>query len=302
MRSKLFIYEHGVCEEEIPEDIAIEGVAMFKAMLSFGNYFELVSYIRNDFLSFFPFSSGSFDECLENCDKALIVAPEDDYTLLKLTRRVEKTGVENLGSSSRAIEITSDKWKTYKKLKNKVLMPKTALKPLSCEYIVKPRVSCGGNGIRIGGEVSDGFIAQEIIRGEHLSVSLFVGDDTRVLSINKQLLDNFSYKGAIVPAEFNRDVVDVAISAVEAIRGLNGYVGVDLVLSDQPYVIEVNARLTTPFILFKPVYGMSYADMLWNILNRRDFEIKAKRKMMLYKGSGRGYVSYKGFSIILKTV
>ena len=93
MKSKLFIYEHGVCEEEIPEDIAIEGVAMFKAMLSFGNYFELVSYVRNDFSSFFPFSSGSFDECLENCDKALIVAPEDDYTLLKLTRRVEKAGV-----------------------------------------------------------------------------------------------------------------------------------------------------------------------------------------------------------------
>ena len=299
-RSKLFIYEHGVCGERIPDEIAIEGVAMFKSLLSFGKYFDLVSFVRDDFRSMFPFGRGSFKECLEICDKAIIVAPEDEFTLLNLTREVEKAGVENLGSSSEAIEITSDKWKTFKKIKNKVATPETSLKPLDCEYVVKPRVSCGGCGIRIGGDVPDGFLAQELIKGKPLSVSLYVGEDVRVLSVNEQILENFSYKGGIVPADHDRDVIEAAISSIESIKGLKGYVGVDIVLADQPFVIEINARLTTPVIVFEHVYGMSYADMLWSFVNGRDVEIKPKRRVMFYKGHGEGFVSYGGNSIILK--
>ena len=301
-RSKLFIYEHGVCGEKIPDEIAIEGVAMFKSLLSFGKHFDLVSFVREDFSSVFPFGSGSFRECLEICDKAIVVAPEDDFTLLNLTKEIERADVENLGSSSKAIEITSDKWKTFKKIKDKVATPKTSLKPLDCEYVVKPRVSCGGSGIRIGGEVPEGFLAQELIMGKPLSVSLYVDEEIKVLSINEQILETFSYKGGIVPAEYNRDVVDAAISSVESIDGLRGYVGVDIILSDQPFVIEINARLTTPVIVFEHVYGMSYADMVWNFMMGRDVEIKPKRRVMFYKGYGKGFVTYGKHSIILKNL
>ncbi|WP_457591439.1 ATP-grasp domain-containing protein [Geoglobus sp.] len=301
--SRLFIYEHGVCQEKLPDSIAVEGLAMFKSMLEFSKYYDLVSYVRPEFSSMFPFPANtSFSECLEMADSALIVAPENDFILFNLTKEVERAGVENLGSSSRAVEITSDKWKTYRKLKDKVNVPETSLSELSCRYVVKPRVSCGGEGIRVGGEVPEGFIAQEYIEGKNVSVSLHVGDDIVPLSVNEQILSKFEYLGAVVPGNAGEGVVEEAISAVSAIKGLNGYVGVDLVVADVPYVIEINARLTTPSVAFKMAYGMSYADMHWRLSRGESVEISPVKRVMLKKGGGEGYVSFNGHSIILKTI
>lgn len=301
--SSLFIYEHGVCQEKIPDSIAVEGLAMFKSMLNFSKYYDLISYVRPEFSSMFPFPPNlSFSECLEMADKALIVAPENDFILFNLTKEVEKAGVENLGSSSRAVEITSDKWKTYKKLRGRVNVPETSLSELSCDYVVKPRVSCGGEGIRVGGDVPEGYIAQEYIRGKSISVSLHVGDDITPLSVNDQILSHFEYRGAIVPGEVNGEAVEEAINAASAIRGLNGYVGVDLVVSDVPYVVEVNARLTTPSVAFELAYGMSYADMHWKISRGEEVRVAPVKRVMLTKGMGDGYVSFNGHSIILKTI
>ncbi len=300
--NKLFIYEHGVCREKLPDSIAVEGIAMFKGLMEFGKYFELVSSVREEFSGIFPFDNSNIDECLETADKALIIAPENNMTLFNITKEIERRGIENLGSSSKAIEITSDKWKLYKKLKNKVNMPETSKKTLDCQYIVKPRISCGGEGIRMGGEINDGFIAQEYVNGKNLSVSLYVGDDIHVLSINGQILDGFEYRGAIIPEKAKKETVEEAINAVQAIDGLNGYVGVDLVEADVPYVIEINARLTTPFIAFNLAYGMSYADMFVKLYEGKEINIQQKNRVMLTKSTGDGYVTYRGYSIVLKTI
>ncbi len=298
----LFIYEHGVCMERLPDSIAVEGMAMFKGMMEFGKYFDLVSFVRDEFSGIFPFRNSGFDECLEKADKAIITAPENDMTLFDLTRKIEKRGVENLGSSSRAIEMTSDKWRLYRKLRNKVNMPETSTTELDGKYVVKPRISCGGEGISVGGEVKEGYIAQEYIDGKNLSVSLFAGADIHVLSVNRQILDNFEYRGAVVPEKAEKETIDEAINAVSAIKGLSGYVGVDMIEADVPYVIEINARLTTPFIAFGFVYGLSYADMYSQISSGKELKVSQKRRVMLLKSSGEGYVSYRGHSIVLKTI
>lgn len=304
LKNNLFIYEHGVCGEEIPDGIAVEGIAMFKSMLYFSKYYNLVSFVRPEFRSFFSFDEGNFDSALESSDSALIVAPENDFTLYNLTERVEKAGVENLGSSTKALKITSDKWLLYKKLKGRVNVPATSKKPLGVNYLVKPRVSCGGEGIRIGGKIPEGFIAQEYVEGNHYSVSFFVHDgDIHVLSVNEQILENFEYKGAVIPADAGKDAVEEAIRAVELIEGLNGYVGVDIVSGREDFVIEINARLTTPSSVFSEVYGKSYADMRQEILEKGELKIKPLRKIMMVKGTGGdGFVNYKGHSINLKTL
>ncbi len=300
--STLFIYEHGVCMEKIPDNIAVEGMAMFKAMMEFGKYYNLVSFVRDEFSDMFPFSDSGFDECLDKADKALIIAPENDMILHDLTKKIEKSGTENLGSSSRAIEITSDKWRLYRKLKDKVNMPETSLKELDSKYVVKPRTACGGEGIKFGGSVKNGFIAQEYVKGRNLSISLFVGDDIHILSVNGQILDGFEYRGAVIPEKARKETVDEAINAVSCIKGLKGYVGVDVVEAETPYIIEVNARLTTPFVGFKLAYGMSYADMFVEISKGQKLKIEPERKVMLLKSDGEGYVSYRGHSIVLKTI
>lgn len=267
---KIFLYEHGTCGEEIPDSIAVEGLAMFKSLYNgLKRYCEVLCFVREkfSFLNSPVENFSAFENYVERCDAFLIVAPENNYTLLNLTKIAERYGKINLGSSSKAIAITSDKWKLYKKLKSKVNTPKTSKKVLDFDYLVKPRVSCGGSEIKFLGEVKKGFIAQEFIKGLNLSVSLAVGEEISILSINEQILKNFEYYGGIIPALINgtvrKEVVEEAVRAVESIKGLHGYVGVDLVYSDQPYIIEVNARLTTSAVAFEEVYGISAGEIVY---------------------------------------
>ena len=303
---KLFIFEFATCLGDLPESIAVEGLAMFKSMLNFSKYYYLVSGVRHEFREIFPFDVKSFDECLKEADCALIVAPENDYLLYELTKKVEESGVENLGAESKAIEVTSDKYKLYLKLKKVVNLPKTSLRELEGKYVVKPRVSCGGEGIKLGGDVPDGYIAQEYVEGVPFSASFLAYDDTALLSLNEQILDGFEYRGAVVPfevdREIRREVEEIGCAVADKIKGLKGYFGVDLVLGEEVYLIEVNARLTTPSILFEFSYGKSLADMFEEFRKKGRVEVKSRGKYRLYKGSGSGYVTYKNYAIKVERV
>ncbi|KUJ94043.1 MAG: hypothetical protein XD40_0755 [Archaeoglobus fulgidus] len=297
---KLFLFEFATCGERIEDSTAVEGLAMFKSAFDgFKNYYEITGFVRPEFSCLFTLpvdSMDSMEKYLEKSDAFLIIAPEDDFLLYSLTKKAEKY-CENLGSSSRAIAVTSDKWELYKKLRGKVQVPQTSLRPLDCKFIIKPRTACAGEGIGFSDEVPDGHIAQEFIEGINLSVSLAVGEDVKCLSVNEQIINNFRYAGAVVPArisdEVKREVVEEAVRAVECVEGLNGYVGVDIVYSDQPYVIEINARLTTPVVAFSRAYGASVADLL------AGGEVKHVRRQMVRKSKSaeKPYVSVGDYTL-----
>lgn len=293
---KLFLFEFATCGEKLVDSIAVEGLSMFKTLYSgFRKHCEVHAFVREDF-GYLGLPTGKMEEIenwLKDCDSFLIVAPEDEFILLNLTKKAEKFA-ENLGSSSRAIAITSDKWKLYKRLKGKVTLPKTSKRELSDRFIVKPRVSCAGEGIGFSKEVKKGFIAQEFIQGIPLSVSLIVDDGIEVVSVNEQILEDFRYKGAVVPARIDDktalEICEEAVNAVESVKGLNGYVGVDLVYADQPYVIEINARLTTPAIAFERAYGLNVADMiLGKFESREEF-----RRQKIEKGNFKDFFAKVG--------
>ncbi len=305
---KVFLFEFATCLGGLPAEIAVEGLGMFKSLYEgFVEFCDVVSFIGLDGVGFDVITFDCDDKfvChLEKSDFALVIAPETDWNLLKLTKIVEEREVPNLGSSSEAIAITSDKWTLYQKLKGKVEMPKTSLKPIDPPFIIKPRVSCGGEGIRIADNVPDGYIAQEFIKGIDLSVSLIVGDSVEVLSINRQIIESFRYKGAIVPFDFREDVVETALKAVESIKGLFGYVGVDVILSndEEVFVVDINARITTPSILFRDVYGINLAKLLIKNYEGKSIpDYTPRRKMMLRKVEGNSensYVAWGGYSLV----
>ncbi len=305
---KLFIFEYATCEGDLPKSIAVEGLAMFKSMLNFSKYYDLVSGVRREFSDIFDFPSKSFDECLKESDLALIVAPENDFLLYNLTKKVEEAGVENFGSESRAVKITSDKYVLYERLKGKVRMPRASLKELREAYLVKPRVSCGGEGIKIGGEVPDGYFAQELVEGTPISGSFLASDDeVALLSVNLQIVkDDFEYAGAVVPFDADREIVEeieeVGAKVKDVIRGLKGYFGIDFVLGDELYLIEVNARLTTPSILFEFSYGKSLADMFEEFRKTGNVRIKRRDRYRLIKGTGSGYVTLGDVSVKVERV
>jgi hypothetical protein len=297
-RENLFLFEFATCGEKIDDSIAVEGLAMFKSLFTgFRGYLNINSFVREEFVSEFGLPSGSiddFEKWIRESSYFLVIAPEDDWLLLNLTKTGEKYST-NLGSSSRAIEVTSDKWKLYKKLKGKVNVPKTSKNPLDGRFVIKPRVSCGGEGLSLSynNVVPDGYIAQEYIPGLSLSVSFVVGDDINPISVNEQILNGFQYSGSILPArispEIAIEVIDEATEAVGHIKGLQGYVGVDVVYSTRPYIIEINARPTTSIVGFDFSYSSSCAEMIWKNFMKENFEMRVTGRCRVYKTSYSGY-------------
>ena len=95
---------------------------------------------------------------------------------------------------------------------------------------------------------------------------MITGKTQLPLTVNRQLIeikDNFSYKGSIVPyhCERNEEIIDVATKTAR-ILGCRGYAGVDIVLGDKPYVVDVNPRPTSSIIGISKVMETQIADLI----------------------------------------
>ena len=88
------------------------------------------------------------------------------------------------------------------------------------------------------------FVAQEFVEGESVSVSLLATENKALaISLNKQNITMAgpealsSYNGGCIPFDhpLKQEAFDLAEKVVESFHGLQGYVGVDLVLAqDKP--------------------------------------------------------------------
>ena len=111
-----------------------------------------------------------------------------------------------------------------------------------------------------------------LIKGEGASVCMFsTGDEALAVTLNKQLVtlaspdEESRYYGGAVP--FDHSLKEEALRAaeriVESIKGLRGYVGVDMILTrEEPIVMEVNPRLTTSYIGLKKVVNFNPAQAI----------------------------------------
>lgn len=53
---------------------------------------------------------------------------------------------------------------------------------------------------------------------------------------------------------------------VESINGLKGYVGVDLILGEDVHVVEVNSRLTTPYVALRKLLNFNLGEAILDLL------------------------------------
>ncbi|VVB55991.1 Tyramine--L-glutamate ligase [uncultured archaeon] len=206
----------------------------------------------------------------KECDAALVIAP--DEILGDLTEIVEKNSV-NLGCPSDSVRLCADKLECTRTLFHEnIPVPETIGSGEYGEYngdfVIKPRFGCASEGIYRSkrGKLKEGFIATAFVEGEHLSVSLITGKTQLPLTVNRQLIeikDNFSYKGSVVPyyCERNEEIIDVAAKTAR-ILGCRGYAGVDIVIGDKPYVVDVNPRPTSSIIGISKVMETQIADLI----------------------------------------
>ena len=222
-------------------------------------------------------------------DALFLIAPETDGTLQKLVALVEKTGKTSLNCTSKSIGQVSDKTVLYGQLeKNGISTPKTAVlnNAETLEFIrhtieesffypvvFKPidGTGCGGvslvcSNVEIGKAIDkiksqtrqNKFIVQEYLTGESASVSVLCnGKYAQAVSLNKQTVNlnapftDSCYLGGTVPIEHHlkHEAFSAAERVVKLFSGLRGYVGVDVILTENKvYILDLNPRLTTSYV------------------------------------------------------
>ena len=89
-----------------------------------------------------------------------------------------------------------------------------------------------------------------------------------VLAVNRQYIETGSdgsiqYRGGETPVNSAREaeIIEVAKKVVEVL-GCQGYCGVDVVVADQVYVVDVNPRITTSLVGIAACMKEEIADIL----------------------------------------
>lgn len=229
--------------------------------------------------------SGDFDaeiaRLAPQCDYGLVIAP--DEMLSKFTHTLE-LATHNIGSDSTSIAVCANKRLTGKILSGiGIAVPQEVRADYTGKRVIKPVKGAGSVGVRIAkeGEVpGDGEMAVEYLEGEHYSVSIvgsrvvgeacgyYSGLPPVFLTINRQYSSAdengvFTYRGGETPVhpEREEEIIDVAKKTIERL-GCQGYVGIDLVVGEKIWVVDVNPRPTMSIIGVVGVIDEEIADVL----------------------------------------
>ncbi len=256
-------------------------------------------------------------------DASYIIAPETASTLKKTVKTLEATGKTSLNCSSDAIVEVSDKFKlTVALKKNGYITPKTVLfnindtlkhikESINCNFsyplVFKPvdgAGCCGVSYIKNEDRIQDAiekikkeaeskkFIAQEFVEGESVSVSLLSnGSKAVALSLNKQNITlvepigELTYNGGYTPLNHpNQDqIFDLSEKIVETFPGLRGYIGVDLIISQEGlYVVDVNPRLTVSYVGVRNIVDFNLAQAVIKAVTHHQLPQKTPVKAYSY--------------------
>jgi predicted ATP-grasp superfamily ATP-dependent carboligase len=210
------------------------------------------------------------------CDMGLVIAP--DHLLARYTQILEQH-THNIGCGFVTVALCANKVQTGKILHSHgVAVPAEAA---AGKRVIKPVKGCGAQGVRISdGEPGAGEFSQQYIEGEHFSVSIvgsrvvgevceyFSGKPPLALAVNQQFIETGSdgsiqYRGGETPMHPAREaeITGVAKKVIEVL-GCQGYCGVDVVVSDKVYVVDVNPRITTSLVGIAACMKEEIADIL----------------------------------------
>lgn len=223
-------------------------------------------------------------QCIRAADAVWPVAPETEGVLERLSRMVLEEGRILIGCHPEAIEIAASKYRTAEVLR-RFGITVVETRPLGAGiphslagWVVKPDDGAGCEAIsvysdrckleeRLSREMSPGVVVQPYVPGIPASLSLLCYDGSaQLLSCNLQLINirgrELRSAGVSVNAlaGWREALQPLAQRIAAAVPGLRGYVGVDLVLSeDGPVVIEINPRLTTSYVGLTEALGENVA-------------------------------------------
>ena len=224
---------------------------------------------------------------IQSCNAVWPIAPETNGILEKLCHDVESSGKILLTSPSKTVRLTASKYRTQALLaQNDIpVVPTYRLSHsrinLSPPWVVKPDdgvgcersfiVVCDEDLNRCRAEMDLGnFVIQSLIEGKSLSLSvLFNQGKAILLSCNRQCVDynanSIQLTGCDVNAiqDIDGGFARLANWVAEALPGLWGYAGIDLIVTgEDARVLEINPRLTTSYAGLAKALGINVAELI----------------------------------------
>lgn len=249
----IFIDENIV--DWLDKNVANFNKAIFIAAENNNNLYNITKILEANNVKTYNSSS---EACLKASDK--FETYEELFNIVPQPRSF-RFKIDAKGYWKRAIENLHEKWQAED--------PLTPLK-----LIIKPLIGVDCEDIVIIDDIKDlsydlekifapgsRIIVQEYIEGTDVSVSL-ISDGSKAIpiSLNRQFIDikndKGTYLGGKLPFDnkYKDEAFEIATKAVEAIEGIKGFVGVDLLINADEkdvysvYVLEINSRFTTPYV------------------------------------------------------
>jgi predicted ATP-grasp superfamily ATP-dependent carboligase len=239
-------------------------------------------------------SDSQFRHLARSSDHTLVIAPESERILLTRCRWAEEEGGKLLGPSSGAVQLTGDKLICGRHLRERGIPTpecfelgfETWQNGLRWPAVCKPRHGAGCHAtylVHSPDELALVAVAQDVHLAEHLLQPFVSGRPASVallVSANQclpllpaaQIISEdgrFEYRGGALPLDLHlrSRAVSLARRALEVIPGLQGYVGVDLVLENaadgsDDFVMEINSRLTTSYIGLRAMTETNLAELM----------------------------------------